>query len=188
MPAAQLPTPTYHLSGFSGAKDTLRAMVEAAQGAQGERSALVREATEEAIGLLAPKAYGSEILAVAYWVTGHVHYVNDPLHTEMVKTPERLVKEVRARGYGRGDCDDLGCLIGTMALQLGRQAQLVVVGFDQPGDYSHVFCRVQEPKTRQWIVCDPVAGSNIRSMLGRVRTYQIWSLDEPASSGPMVEK
>jgi len=189
MLAAQtIKNPSYQLSGFSGARDTLRAMVEAAQGAYGERSALVRRATEEAIGRLAPKAYGPEILAVGYWVTKNVIYVNDPLHVELLKTPERLVREVREQGFARGDCDDIACLTGTMALQLGRQAQFVVVGFSGPGDFSHVFCRVKLPKTEQWIVIDPVAGSNIRSMLGRVRTYQLWSLDELPNTGPLMER
>lgn len=190
MPAFQthLPSPSYQLSGFSGSRDTLRAMIETAQGPGGEKSALVRSATEEAIGRIASKAYSSEILAVAYWVTAHVMYANDPLHVEMLKSPERIVREVKGRGFARGDCDDMACITGTMALQLGRQAQFVVVGFGARGDFSHVFCRVQEPKSKQWIVCDPVAGSNVRSMLGRVTTYQIWSLDEAPGTGPLLEK
>lgn len=188
MPSNQLQHPSYQLSGFSGARDTLRAMVEAAQGTYGERSPIVRQATEEAIGRLSAKAYGPEILAIGYWVTGHVSYVNDPLHVELLKTPERLVREVRERGHARGDCDDMACLSGTMALQLGRQAQFVVVGFGERGGFSHVFCRVLVPKTNNWVVIDPVAGSNVRSMLGRVKTYQIWSLDEAPNSGPLLEK
>lgn len=77
------------------------------------------------------------------------------------------------------NCDDMACLIGTMALQLGRDAQFVAVGFKSPGHYSHVFCRVKDPKSNMWIVCDPVAGTTEGEMLSRVTTYLAVSLDEP---------
>ena len=179
--------PQYQLSGFNGSRDTLQAMVAAALGPRGEKSALVRSATEQAIGRLFPKAYLDEILAICYWVWQHVVYVNDPLHVELLKDPERLIREIQERGYARGDCDDIACLIGAMALQVGRQAQFVVVGFGGPGEYSHVFTRVQEPRTKQWIVCDPVAGSDPRRMLDRVRAKQFWSLDEAPGTGPLLE-
>jgi hypothetical protein len=58
----------------------------------------------------------------------------------------------------------------------------VVVGFGEPGQYSHVFVRVQEPRTSQWIVCDPVAGTDERGMLDRVTTWYTVSCDEPPKS------
>lgn len=190
MPSTQTSfhAPSYQLSGFHGSRDTLRAMVSAALGLHGERSSLVRSATEEAIGKLFPKAYDSEILSICFWAMQKVRYVNDPMHLELVKTPERLVTEIRQRGFARGDCDDIACLIATMCLQVGRNAQFVVVGFGDKGSYSHVFARVQEPRTKKWIVCDPVAGSDVRSMLNKVKTYQIWSLDEAPGTGPIVDK
>lgn len=185
MPA--FPAPSYQLAGFNGSRDTLHAMVVAALGPGGERSPLVRAATEEAVGKLFPKAYDSEILSICFWVTQKVRYINDPMHLEMVKTPERLVTEIRGKGFARGDCDDIACLIATMCLLAGRNAQFVVVGFGEKGQYSHVFARVQEPRTKKWIVCDPVAGSDVRAMLRKVKTYQIWSLDEAPGTGPLVE-
>jgi len=179
---------TQQLSGFTGSRDTLTAMVRAAQGPGGEKSLVVRNATEQALGKVFPKDYLGEILASCYWAWQRVLYVNDPMHVEMVKTPERLVEEIRQRGHARGDCDDIACLIGTMCLQCGRDAQFVVAGFGQPGHFSHVFCRVKEPKSGAWIVCDPVAGFDGRTMLNRVKTYQIWSLDEMPEAGPILEK
>ncbi len=74
-------------------------------------------------------------------------------------------------------CDEIAELVVTMVLQVGRDADLVVVGFEEPGDYSHVFGRAREPKTGQAIVCDPVAGQDERGMLERVTTYEVWPLD-----------
>jgi len=73
-------------------------------------------------------------------------------------------------------CDDLALWIATICRQLGREAQFVTVGFGAPGKYSHVFARAKEPKSGQWIVLDPVAGSDEATMLRRVSTYRIWEI------------
>jgi hypothetical protein len=175
----------YTLSGFTGAPDTLREMVKAAQGDRGERSLLVRAVVEDIIAGLAPKDYFAEILAVRYWVTAHIRYANDPSHVELVKDPETILTEQMRRGVAIGDCDDIACLIGTMHLCLGRDAQFVAVGFAEAGGLSHVFERVREPRTGAWIICDPVAGSREREMATRVTTWEVWSTDEPPERGPI---
>jgi hypothetical protein len=183
MPATLSYDPPHTLSGFSGHPDTLAAMVDVAQGPRGEQSMMVRSVTEDVVRWVQPKDYLGEILAVRYWVTEKVRYANDPIHVEMVKDPQRLIEEVVARGQAVGDCDDLATLIGTMCLQLGREAECVVVGFGGPGSYSHVFTRVKEPRSGEWIVCDPVAGTDERGMLERVTTYYTVSLDEQPGHG-----
>lgn len=180
--------PPYKLSGFNGPPDTLAKMVQAVQGDRGERSFFVRAVTEEVVGELWPKEYLGEILAINAWVSEHVVYLNDPMHVELLKDPQRLCEEIVAKGFARGDCDDIATLIGTMALQVGRHARFVVVGFAEKGNYSHVFAQVLEPRSGDWIVCDPVAGYSVRSMLERVTTYQIWSCDELPSHGPVKVK
>jgi transglutaminase-like putative cysteine protease len=175
------PQPQVVFSDFSGSPDTLRAMIRAAHGPRGEQSVLVRAATEAATSGLVPKDYLGEIVAVRNWVAENVRYMNDPLHVEWVKDPQRLIEE-RMHGEAVGDCDDIATLIATMCLQLGRICEFVVAGFGEPGHFSHVFVRVLEPKSGQWIVCDPVAGTNERQMLQRVTTYETWSLDEPLAA------
>jgi hypothetical protein len=178
--------PPHTLSGFSGHPDTLAAMVQVAQGPRGEQSMLVRSLLEDVILSVRTKDYLGEILAVRYWVTEWVRYANDMMHVEMVKDPQRLCEEIIARGQAVGDCDDIATLIGTMCLQLGREAEFVVVGFNGPGSYSHVFTRVKEPRSGKWIVCDPVAGTDERGMLERVSAYYTVSLDEPPALHNMV--
>lgn len=180
--------PPHQITGFNGPATTLAKLVQVTQGPRGEQSLVVRSLTEQVIGRLWPKDYVGEISAICHWVSQHVVYVNDPLHVELVKDPQRLVEEIVARGYARGDCDDIAGLIATMALQIGRHPQFVVVGFGKPGSYTHVFTRVQEPRTGKWIVCDPVAGSDVGAMLRRVKTYEIWSVDELPDHGPVEKK
>ncbi len=66
--------------------------------------------------------------------------------------------------------------MGALCRQLGRDVEIVIVGFGAPGHYSHVFVRVKEPKSGKWIVLDPVAGTDEASMLSRVTTYKIYGL------------
>lgn len=179
-------SPPHQITGFDGPKTTLAGLVKAVQGPRGEASLLVRSQTELVIGDLWPKDYVGEISAICNWVAERVRYVNDPMHVELLKDPQRLVEEIQARGIARGDCDDIAGLIATMCLQVGRHAQFVVVGFGAKGQYTHVFCRVQEPKSGTWIVCDPVAGSDVAGMLSRVTTFEIWSTDESPDKGPVV--
>jgi hypothetical protein len=176
------------LSGFTGAPDTLRAMVEAAQGPRGEKSLVVRSMVEQIVQGLQPKDYVGEILAIRNWVAEYVRYVNDPQHVELVKDPQALVEEYLRDGVAHGDCDCMACCIGSMHLCLGRDAQFLPVGFGQPGHYSHVFERCMEPRTKTWIICDPVAGTREREMASRITTYQIWSLDELPDHGPVEER
>lgn len=174
--------PPHHLSGFHGHPDTLREMVRAAQGPRGEQSLLVRRMTEEIVRRVQPKDYLGEILAIRYWVTEFVRYTNDPLHVELVRDPQALIEEIIRHGVVTADCDEIAELIATMCLQLGRVAEFVVVGFGDAGVYSHVFARVKEPRSAQWIVTDPVAGTDERGMLDRVTTFYTVSLDEPPGS------
>lgn len=178
-----LQQPAYMLSGFSGHPDTLKRMVEAAQGPRGEQSMRVRTRVEEITHGLQGKDYLGELLAIRYWVTENVRYINDSLHVEIVKDPERLIEEVDGYGIGSGDCDDIATLIGAMHLCLGRVAKFFVVGFGAPGAYSHVFEGAIEPRSEQTIICDPVAGTDERGMLERVSTYYTVSLDEPPGHG-----
>ena len=155
-------------------------MVKAVQGPRGEQSMLVRTVTEEVVRGLQPKDYLGEILAIRYWVTEHIRYVNDPLHVEVVKDPQRIVEEILANGQAAEDCDGIALLIAVMCLLVGRVVEFVVAGFGEPGHYTHVFVRVLEPRSGKWIVCDPVAGSDERGMLDRVTTFYTKSLDEAA--------
>ena len=172
------PPPPVRLSRFSGSPDTLNKMREQAWGARGEQSMVVRAMTEDVVSGIRAKDYLGEILAVRNFGITHLRYLNDPVHVELIKDPERIVEEIRSNGQALVDCDESAEIIATMAMQLGRKAEFVVVGFSNPGDFSHVFARVMEPKSGEWIVCDTVAGSDERTMLSRVSTYEIWSLDE----------
>jgi hypothetical protein len=170
---------------YRGPKDTLDKMVEHCLGNYGERSIIVRRFTETIVSQIQPKDYLSQILAIRNctvqpsptksWMPMLV-YTNDPRHVELVRTPERMVKEIMSQGYTVVDCDEYTELVATMCLQIGREVELVAVGF-APGNLSHVLARVREPKTRQWILMDGVAGPREKEAAKSAKEIFIRSLD-----------
>lgn len=171
--------PQVSLGKFTGTDDTLRLMREHALGKEGEQNFRVRQWTEAIVRQVAPKDYLGEILAIRAWATSPVlRYTNDQRHTELVKTPFRIITEIEQQGSSLVDCDDIATVIACMGMQLGREASFCVVGFGAPGAYTHVFARIREPKSNKWIVCDPVAGPNELQMLRRVGdNFKIVGLD-----------
>jgi len=176
MPTLAAAPPT-KFGPFRGPRTTIEEMRRAATGLRGERSVRVRSFTERIVRGLQPKDYLGEILAIRYAAAEYCRYTNDPLSTEWVKDPERIVEEIEATGKSLCDCDDIACFIATLCRQVGREAEFVTVGFGEPGHYSHVFARVKEPKSGVWVVCDPVAGTTEERMLARVATKQFWRID-----------
>lgn len=175
--AAPTLSPQHTIGAFRGPVTTIETMIQQTKGPRGERSVLVRSATERVVRGLQPKDYLSEILAIRNWANEHCRFLNDPLSTEWVKDPQRIIEEINHYGTAQTDCDEISELIATMARQVGRDAEFVTVGFGAPDHYSHVFCRVKEPKSGVWIVCDPVAGTDEAKMLRKVTTYRIWRID-----------
>lgn len=171
--------PVQSLGRFHGTDDTLKMMVDYARGTEGEQNATVRQWAEAIVRLLRPKDYLSEILAIRHWCTGpQLRYANDARHVEQVKSPLRIFNEIQAYGVSNVDCDDFGCLISSLGMCLGREARLTCVGFSIPGDYTHVFAGLKEPRSGDWIVCDPVAGTRELEMLRAATSYKHVSVDE----------
>lgn len=175
-PIADAPPTTF--APFRGPDDTLRLMVKLALGDRGERSPLVRSMKDHIVRKIQPKDYLGEILAIRNFAAERVRYSNDAAGVEQVQDPQRTAEEINRHGVAVGDCDDIATFIGALARQCGRDVEFVVVGFGQPGAYSHVFARVKEPKTGKWIVCDPVAGTDEAQMLRRVTTWKSVRVDQ----------
>ena len=168
------------LGSFTGSHDTLETMRQQAWGDRGERSMLVRELTERVVRDVWPKDYLGEMLAIRNFATTRLRYTNDQQHVELVRDPENIAERVLRDGVALLDCDELAEMIATMVMQVGREAEFFVVGFEAPGDYSHVLCSAVESKSGQRVCLDPVAGTQEREMLGRVTSWARWSLSDDA--------
>jgi len=177
-------SPDTKLTPFRGPEHTLQAMAEHALGPHGEKSMVVRQFTEWVIREVQPKDYLGELLAIrnifvqpSPWKPGVAlfRYANDPRHVEMVKTPERMVREIMENGSCVCDCDDYSCMAATMCLQIGREVELVAVGFE-PGALSHVGIRAKEPKSNMWVWLDGVAGPREHEAAKRTKNTMILRL------------
>lgn len=173
------------LSAFTGPQDTLEAMTRIAHGPRGEQSVLVRQFLEHVVREVTPKDYLGEILAIrnvlvqpSPWRPGVplFRYTNDPRHVEWIKDPQRIVEEIYEHGSALLDCDESTLLLAVMALQLGREVELVALGFTS-GQLTHVGARVKEPKSGRWIWCDSVAGPREREAAQSATEVKFWSLD-----------
>lgn len=155
-----------------------RAMVQNAL--QGERSVRFRRHTEQIINNLRPKDYTSEIIAISRWWGNAGRYTRDPLHVELIRSPDRLLDDALG-GRLLVDCDDLALAIATSCLTIGARAQFVTCGFKPytggPKVHTHVFARAQDPKSKTWWVLDPVAGRKTGNMLRRIKQYTIFEVD-----------
>jgi hypothetical protein len=177
---------------YRGTDHTVAAMIRLAKGSvdprdmvrsalTSERSIPVRRHTEQIISNLRPKDYASEIIAICKWWGNAGRYTRDPLHVEMLRDPERLIADANA-GRLACDCDEFALAIAVCCLTVGARAQFVTVGFQpqrpgQPKIHTHVFCRAQDPRTKQWWVLDPVAGRRVGQMLKRVKQYTVFEVD-----------
>ena len=170
---------------FRGAKDTLALMANLALGDRGERSILVRRFTDWVVRDVCPKDYLGEIIALRNILvqpspvrpgTPIFRYINDPRHVELVKDPQRMVEEIMNFGTTAVDCDEQALMCATMAMQLGRRPQFVALGFS-PNTLTHVACRVQEPKTNEWIWMDSVAGPREREAAEKAKEILTWDMD-----------
>ena len=146
---------------------------------EAQRQPLVRLLAEEIITGLAPKDFLSEILAVYNFTCSHVRYANDPRTIELIKKPERIIKEIMAGKTPSLDCDDLATFMAALLLSLGRHVRIVTVAFRKMvykgnTQYSHVFLQAQEPRTHKWINLDPVAAEDTAKMLSQVKVIKHW--------------
>lgn len=175
-PIADSPPTTLRI--FNGPADTVHEMVKQIRGPRGVQSTLVRSLKDHIVREIQPKDYLSEILAVRNFVAEKVRYSNDALIVEQVQDPERITDQIVRFGRAVGDCDDIANIIACLTLQLGRESDFVTVGFGLPGTpHSHIFARAKEPRSGEWIILDPVAGTNEDKMQRRVTSYQTWKID-----------
>lgn len=142
-------------------------------GRAGEAHPEVRRYAVEVVRSVYPKAYASEIAAIYYDVCRRVRYTRDPVHIELVQHP---AVTLAARS---GDCDDgsvvLRAAIAAASAEaaVGGETQYVTAAF-APGEHTHVFARVRDPRTGEWVVLDPVAGPHTADMLRKVRTFRAY--------------
>lgn len=177
--------PDASVGPYRGPQNTLDKMAETARGDRGERSMLVRQFTEYVLRDVWPKDYLSELLVVRNLFvqpsptrrgSALFRFTNDPRGVELLKTPEKMVRDILEHGSTLVDCDETTTMAATMLLQVGRAVELVAMGF-APRSLSHVALRALEPKSNIWLLLDGVAGPRERAAAGGAKEILIRRLD-----------
>jgi hypothetical protein len=79
------------------------------------------------------------------------------------------------------DCDDMATWLAAAVIAVGGRAEFCTVAFqrmffDGQQQYSHVFTRALEPRSRCQIVLDPVAAEKTPQMLRRIVAASTWPI------------
>ncbi len=158
--------------GYSGAPQTISVMRRAVL--DDANHFTTRQLAESVCEWLDSKDYTSEYLALYQFLLQRTRYMRDPRRTELVRAPYLISEQILAGHRPSLDCDDMATWLAAAVTAVGGRAEFCTVAFakiffgGQP-QYSHVFCRALEPRSRAYIVLDPVAAEKTSQMLGRVR-------------------
>lgn len=157
--------------------DTVQRILSVVQGKHGELSVVVREQVEDIVRFVDQRNKTSQIAAIYNWFKPRFTYLYDPIQVELVKTPERIVKEIQEKGKVCGDCDDATSFFLAAFRVIGIQCQPVRVAFHAPmggteGPYSHILVQALDQYGRHLIV-DPVSSYKTPRMLGDARQVKI---------------
>lgn len=112
--------------GEAGTLQTVASMIQIAQSESATEA--VRMAAEDAVRGVTPRNYRAEARAVERWVRDHIRYTRDGLRVETLKTPLRMLNEIRRYGKTCADCDDSSILTAALLLAIGHAPAFEVVG------------------------------------------------------------
>lgn len=94
-----------------------------------------------------------ELGALYRWVRDNIRYRFDPLGVEWVQRPTRTIQELA------GDCDDMSCLLSSLAQSLGHITRWRVVGPTKAAP-KHIaiegYARHPAAPDGEWVSMDPV--------------------------------
>jgi len=88
----------------------------------------IRQAAESALVGIASRDWPAEARAIERWVRARLHYVRDGLNIETLKSPQRMLAEIRSAGLAVGDCDDASMLAAALLLAVGHRPAFQVLG------------------------------------------------------------
>lgn len=125
------------------------------------------------------KDYTSEYLALYLFALQRMRYMRDPRRTELVRAPWVVSQQILAGHRPSLDCDDMATWLAAAVTAVGGRAEFCTVAFqrmyfDGQQQYSHVFTRALEPRSRTQIVLDPVAAERTPQMLRRIVAASTW--------------
>lgn len=166
--------------GYYGARQTIDTMRRAAL--EDAKHFDTRRLAEGICEGIDSKDYSSEYLALYQFLLQRTRYMRDPRRVELVRAPYIISRQIMEGHRPSLDCDDMSTWLAAAILSVGGQPDFTTVAFQRMvhnGDvqFSHVFCRALEPRTRVRIVLDPVAAEKTPQMLARIKAAANWPVE-----------
>lgn len=164
---------------YYGAPQTIKVMAKAAL--DDANHFATRQLAESVCEGLDSKDYASEYLALYHYLLQHSRYMRDPRRVELVRAPYVLSRQMMEGHIPSIDCDDMATWLAAAIMSVGGAVDLCTVAFQLmmyrgQQQFSHVFVRGLEPRTRVYMVLDPVAAEKTPQMLRRVRAAKVWPI------------
>ncbi len=124
-----------------------------------------------------PRRFGQSVQSIWDLAREYIRFRADPLHTERIRTPERMVAEAVTLGGTEGDCDDTATLCAALILCAGLRAGFAVAA-DSLTRWDHVYA-VAFPSdgSGSVLTCDPQEQTPIHALTPARRT-SVWRIPE----------
>lgn len=106
---------------------------------------IVRRQVAQIVSGIGPNDYTGQAHAVRDWLSERIQFLRDPAGTELLHTPEWLLRTIQSYGQAQVDCDDVAVLAGALMGAIGWSVCLVTVAFIDNGEYAHVYCSASAP-------------------------------------------
>lgn len=137
----------------------------------------VRLRAEQIIESVSERDQVGEVTAVFKWVLAHYKYTNDPVDLEFIKDPNVIDQEIVAKGFFRGDCDDVVTYLAALLWSIGYPVRFVTISVDGQGpDYRHIYLEAFLSSSGKWMPLEGTARQfppGWSASADRVKTYEL---------------
>lgn len=117
------------------------------------RMPAIREFTVRLLAGVPNDAQDEQARRVLAFVRDAMQYVRDPVGSEYIIAPDKLLAQISAGGRAAGDCDDHVLLLNAMLGSIGFEAMPVGVRLPGSATFDHVISSVKI--FNQWRDLDP---------------------------------
>lgn len=101
---------------------------------------IVWETAREIVARVPERDYALQAKTIRSWCKSHFRYVADPVHVDLLTTPQYDLEKIKKYGYFQGDCDDAATITAALCEAVGISCTLWAVAFISPtAPFSHVF-------------------------------------------------
>lgn len=119
----------------------------------------VHDISSDIVSHIDPSDHEGRLRAIFGHAQNTFRFVKDPWHTEFIKTPNAILRDLRKYGHVRGDCDDAVVYLGSLVESAGYPVKLSMLKADPArNDYSHIYLEAYTGK--KWMPMDIISKKN----------------------------